>query len=241
VGALPLLIALPVCWSLFRDPPEDSATLGQQAAALTGMTRGEALRSWRFWLIGIAMIIVPFCLGGPVPNLEGILRDRGFDSSLILSLTPLIGLAAIAGRLFGGWLLDRFWAPGVAFVMLSMPAIACLILAGGGFSPITASIAICMIGFGLGIEYDVVAYLTSRYFGMKAYGGLYAILYVCFAVGSGFAPPIFGLLRESSQSFAKPLIMAAIALPLGAALFLFLGRYPKFATINPDNDDRSAL
>jgi MFS family permease len=228
IGALPLLIALPICILMFRDPPEDGMIAGQTAVPLTGLSRGEALRSWRFWLIAVAMVIIPFCLGGSVPNLEGILRDRNFDSATILSLTPLIGLSAIAGRLIGGWLLDRFWAPGVAFAMLGLPAIACLILAGGAFTPVTAAIAIGMIGFALGIEYDVVAYLTSRYFGMKAYAGLYAILYVCFAVGSGIAPLIFGLLRDANHSYAQPLTLAAIALPLASALFLFLGRYPKF-------------
>jgi MFS family permease len=228
LGALPLLIALPICLLLFRDPPEAGEAGHRPAAALTGMFRGEAMRSWRFRLIAFAMIIIPFCLAGPVPNLEGILRDRGFDGPTILSLTPLIGLSAIAGRLIGGLLLDRFWAPGVAFVMLSLPAIACLILAGSGYSPVLAAVAICMIGFALGIEYDIIAYLTSRYFGLRAYGGLYAILYVCFSVGSGLAPMIFGLLRDTGGDFAQALTISAIALPLASALFLLLGRYPVF-------------
>jgi MFS family permease len=224
----PYLIALPICLLLFRDPPEAGEAGHRPAAALTGMFRGEAMRSWRFRLIAFAMIIIPFCLAGPVPNLEGILRDRGFDGPTILSLTPLIGLSAIAGRLIGGLLLDRFWAPGVAFVMLSLPAIACLILAGSGYSPVLAAVAICMIGFALGIEYDIIAYLTSRYFGLRAYGGLYAILYVCFSVGSGLAPMIFGLLRDTGGDFAQALTISAIALPLASALFLLLGRYPVF-------------
>jgi fucose permease len=87
-----------------------------------------------------------------------------------------------------------------------------------------------MIGFALGIEYDVVAYLTSRYFGMRAYAGLYAILYVCFAIGAGVAPMIFGWLRDAGGDYAQALTISAIALPLASALFLLLGRYPKFAS-----------
>lgn len=230
LGALPLLVALPACFLLFRDPPEDDPADGRPSAALTGLSRGEALRNWRFWVIALAMVIVPFCLAGPVPNLEKILSDRGFDAATALSLTPLIGLSAIAGRLIGGWLLDRFWAPGVAFVMLSLPAIACVILAGGTYDPATAAIAIAMIGFALGIEYDVVAYLTSRYFGMKAYAGLYAILYVCFAVGSGVAPLAFGYLRDINNDYALALTISAVLLPLSSGLFLLLGRYPVFAS-----------
>ncbi len=228
LGALPLLIALPACFFMFRDPPEADVELGHSVAELPGLSRAEALKSWKFWLIAFAMVIIPFCLAGPVPNLEKILSDRGFDSATALSLTPLIGLSAIAGRLIGGWLLDRFWAPGVAFVMLGLPAIACFILAGGSYDVTMGAVAIAMIGFALGIEYDVVAYLTSRYFGMRAYAGLYAILYVCFAVGSGVAPLVFGYLRDLNQNYATALMISAIALPLASALFLLLGRHPVF-------------
>ena len=228
IGALPLLIALPACYLMFRDPPEADVEMGHKAEDLPGLSRTEALASWKFWLIAVVMIVVPFCLAGPVPNLEKILSDRGFDTATALSLTPLIGLSAIAGRLIGGWLLDRFWAPGVAFVMLSLPAVACLIRAGGQYDVTMAAAAIVLIGFALGIEYDVVAYLAARYFGMRAYAGLYGILYVCFAIGAGLAPLAFGYLRDLNQSYATALILSAVALPLASALFLLLGRYPVF-------------
>lgn len=146
----------------------------------------------------------------------------------MLKLTPLIGLSAIAGRILGGLPLDRFWAPAVSFLMLGLPSIACWILAQGHYDPTLAALAIVMIGFALGIEYDVVAYLTSRYFGMRAYSGLYAILYVCFAVGSGLAPLLFGLIRDAYHDYYMALILAASVLPLASALFLLLGRYPRF-------------
>ncbi len=228
IGAIPLVLAVPVTWLLFRDPPEDAVLASSAPVVLPGLTRGEALRTWRFWLIAGAMLLISFCLGGPVPNLETILGDGGLEAATVLKLTPLIGLSAIAGRILGGLLLDRFWAPAVSFIMLGLPALACLMLAQGHYDPATAALAIIMIGFALGIEYDVVAYLTSRYFGMRAYSGLYAIIYVCFAVGSGVAPLIFGMIRDANHDFSVALILAATVLPLASALFLLLGRYPNF-------------
>ncbi len=227
LGLLPLLIALPVAFALFRDP--DTVDQPQHLPdALTGLSRGEALRSWRFWLICVAIVFIAFCLGGPVPNLEGILRDHGFTPETMLKLTPLIGLSAIFGRILGGLLLDRFWAPAVAFAILGLPAIACWMLAQAGCSVEQAAFAIVLIGFALGIEYDVLAYLTARYFGLRAYAGLYAIIYVCFAVGSGFAPLVFGLVRDRFGGFGPALTIAAIVLPIASGLFLLLGRYPTF-------------
>lgn len=228
IGAIPLVLALPIAFAWFREPAGEAAKHLTAAEKLTGLTRGEALKSYRFWTIALAMLIVSFALGGPVPNLEGILKDRGLDAATILSLTPLIGLSAIAGRIVGGLLLDRFWAPAVAFVILGLPSVACWIFSQGTYDSTTAAFAIMLIGFALGIEYDVLAYLTSRYFGLKAYSGLYSILYVFFALGSGIAPLIFGRIKDVTHGYGPALLASAIALPLAAALFLLLGRYPRF-------------
>lgn len=226
LGALPLVLALPIAFFLFREPaaPVTARTVSDQP--VSGLTRGEAFRSWRFWLIAVTLLPLSFALGGPVPNLEGILTDRGLSPATILSLTPLVGMASITGRLIGGWLLDRFWAPAVAFVILSMPSVACILLASGGLDGTTGAMAIFMIGFALGIEYDAVAFLTARYFGLKAYSTIYSLFYVSFAVGAGFSPMVFGIIRDRTHDFAPALHAAAIMLPLSAAAFLLLGRYP---------------
>lgn len=228
LGLLPLVLALPAVVLLFREPAQTALATGTSARPeLPGLTKGEALRQWRFWLIAIVLLPISFSLAGAVPNLEPILLDRGIDQATILTLTPLIGLTAIVGRIVGGWLLDRFWAPAVAFVLLGAPAISCVILASAQLDPGMARFAILLLGFALGIEYDVVAYLTSRYFGMKSYSAIYSVFYVCFATGAGFGPLIFGIIRDWSHDFAPALLSAAVALPVCAGAFLFLGRYPQ--------------
>jgi MFS family permease len=237
LGLLPLCLAIPAALVLFREPTDEAAVAQAQAEVsepLPGMTKAQALRHWRFWLIAAILVPISFALAGAVPNLEPILLDRGIDAATILTLTPLIGLSSIGGRLIGGWLLDRFWAPGVAFVLLGMPAISCIILAGGQLDPAMARIAIVLIGFALGIEYDVVAYLTSRYFGMRSYAAIYSVFYVCFSTGAGFGPLVFGLIRDFTHDFAPALQISAVILPLCAAGFLFLGKYPKLSVGSRD-------
>lgn len=236
LGLLPLCLAIPATVLLFREPREPVTEQVETpvAAPLSGMTKAQALRHWRFWVIAIVLVPISFALAGAVPNLEPILLDQGIDSATILTLTPLVGLSSIGGRLIGGWLLDRFWAPGVAFVLLGMPAISCVILAGGHLDPAMARIAIVLIGFALGIEYDVVAYLTSRYFGMRSYAAIYSVFYVCFSTGAGFGPLVFGLIRDFTQDFAPALHISAAILPLCAAGFLFLGKYPNLSKLYPN-------
>ena len=230
LGLLPLLIALPVGLFLFRD--DDAPSDGATAAVVTGLTLAETLREWRFWLIALAILPISFALAGPVPNLENMLKQSGMTPALMLKLTPLIGLTALLGRLIGGWLLDRFWAPAVGFIILGAPALSCWILASNNLSFEMAAVAILLIGFAVGVEYDLIAFLVARYFGLRSYAAIYGILYMCFALGSGTAPLVFGHDFDAHGNYHLALTLSSVALVAAAAALLTLGRYRVFAPAN---------
>lgn len=238
LGLLPLLIALPAGFFLFRDI--DASDDDSTAAPVTGMTLAETLRDWRFWLIAAAIVPISFSLAGPVPNLENILKNSGMTPGRMLELTPLVGLTALLGRLVGGWLLDRFWAPAVGFVILGAPALSCFILSSAALSFGQAAAAILLIGFALGVEYDLIAYLVARYFGLKSYTAIYGILYVCFALGSGTAPLVFGRDFDAHGNYHLALLFSAGALVAAAAALLALGRY-RFASSDSDAAESPAI
>jgi predicted MFS family arabinose efflux permease len=224
IGLLPLVIGVPIGLALFRDPAPASAT-SLETPPLEGMELGEALRAWRFWLLAAALLPISFGITGALPNMENILSGDGFSGARITDLTSLIGLSAIAGRLLGGFLLDLFWAPAVAAFILSTPIISLFLLIQPALSTPEAAAAICLIGFAVGVEYDLIAYLVARYFGMRAYTTLYGILYTCFGVGAGFAPFIFGWSFDKEHSYTPILEVAAVLLLLSALSLLTLGRY----------------
>ncbi len=225
LALLPLCIALPTGVALFRD---NDAPRTEEPRRIPGLSVAQTLGEWRFWLIAIAIVPISFALAGPVPNLETILVGQGLDAATILSLTPLVGLSALLGRLVGGWLLDRFWAPAVGFVILAAPATSSLLLASTHLPYAGAAGAILLLGFALGVEYDLIAYFVARYFGLKSYAAIYGILYVCFALGSGTAPLVFGHDRDVHGDYHLSLISSAILLAASAASFLLLGRYRVF-------------
>ncbi|WP_298767287.1 MFS transporter [Novosphingobium sp. 1748] len=228
VGLLPVLIAFPAAFFLFREEERSTPDGHHAPVERPGMTTPEALRDWRFWLIAAALVPTSFAMGGPVPNLELILKDGGLSPEQALTVTPLIGLAAIIGRLVGGWLLDRIWAPLVGFVILSLPAFSLWYLGSGLLDVGHARLATFTLGFALGIEYDMVAFFVARYFGLRRYGAIYGLLYVCFAAGAGFSPMVFGHNHDTTGNFHAILSASSVALVICAASFLLLGKYRRF-------------
>jgi len=235
VGALPLILAFPVAWFAFHDVGDRNQSAADRresdalrAAATPGLTFSETLRNWRFWVLAIAFVPISFGVGGPIPNMENIVKTAGFSGPDIVSLVSLIGLSVIAGRVVGGWLIDRFWAPGIAFFMLSAPALACWMFAHGDLTYATAAGSIILIGFAAGVEYDLMAFLVARYFGLKSYGAIYGSLYGFFALGAGIGPVVFGRAFDATGNYDGPLMLSAGLLVAGAVLLLLLGRYRTF-------------
>ncbi len=238
VGLLPLLIALPVAYFFFRDT--DDPKVSDKIAKLkkeipnhskgnkTGLSVAQALKDWKFWLLAFSFILISFAIGGPIPNLEKLLSSKGFGIGDAVILASSIGYAVLIGRLIGGYLLDRFWAPAVAFILLSVPALSCYLLQSADLSYTNALIAVIVLGFGAGVEYDLMAYLVSRYFGMKNYAAIYGFLYGFFAMGAGFGPVIFGKFYTNTGSYDTILGYAMIAFLVGSFPLLFLGKYRKF-------------
>jgi predicted MFS family arabinose efflux permease len=242
VGALPLLIAVPVAFFAFHDvgPPRQTGTERRASsaakwAATPGFTAQEVFKDWRFWLMGFAFLPIAFTVGGTIPNLVNILKQSGFTPGAAVGLASIIGLSVIVGRTAGGWLVDRFWAPGVALFLLGVPAAACVILAHGPLGYGLTGTAVFLVGFAAGAEYDLMAFLVARYFGMKSYGVIYGGLYSFFAIGSGFGAPVFGAAFDKTHSYTTPLTLSACAMFMGALAFLGLGPYRTFGQPSADS------
>ena len=148
------------------------------------------------------------------------LADRGIDLAQASRALGLLGFAIIAGRLCIGALVDRFPARIVGPFFILLPAASCLLLADG-----TAAVAaILLIGVSAGAEVDLLAYLTSRYFGMRQYPKIYAWGLSAFSAGAGVGPIFAGWVHDLTGNYAMALYAFAIIMATAAALIASLGR-----------------
>ena len=237
IGALPLIIALPICAGclliLRRTRPVPAASAAQRATALGGLSLGEALRDWRLWLIIVAFLPLAFAVSGALSNMENVLKVAGFQPSAVVSMVQMIGLAVVVGRIVGGWLMDRFWAPAVAFTTFVLAAIACWSLAHGPLAYPLAIMAVLAIGLSAGAEFDVMAFLVARYFGLRSYATIYGFLYAAFSLGAGLGPMAFGMAFDRWRGYTQVLTLSAGMFTVGGLLLLGLGRYVRFAVQDP--------
>ena len=236
LGVLPLVVALPVAFVLFRDVDDPKipaakrprAVAANASAATLGLSAREVFRDWRFWLMCLCFVAISFGVGGIIPNLENLFGSKNFERADAVTLASLIGVSVIVGRLFGGYLIDRIWAPAVAVVMLILPALSCYFLVQADLTYASAAVAVLLIGLTAGAEQDLMAFLVSRYFGLRSYGVVYGVMYSSFALGAGTGPWVMGRVFEASGSYDPVLGYVGMAFVIGALPLLLLGPYRNF-------------
>lgn len=249
LGALPLLLTWPLAWAWFRASPDattpvtPAAPASLRAATATPAAPVErhsgdfktALRSRRFWTLNIALTLVVSAIVGMVTNTVPLLRDMGLTAQQAGSVFGAFGIALITGRVAAGWLIDRLWAPGVAAVALFLPCIGCLMLwsADASWSTAWLVLAVSLVGVGTGAEFDLSAYLVSRYFALQHYGRLFGIHLGLITAGSMIAPLMFAAMYKASGGYSPMLAYSAACCVVGPLLLLTMGRMPGRTTTVP--------
>lgn len=228
MAALPLLLAIPLALLWLREPkPEEKpAGITDAAGRVVGVTAATAVRDRRFWILWVSIAAIAFAYGGAHINMVQILAQHGVALADAANVMSIVALGIMSGRIITGLLLDRFWAPAVAFPVLLMPAFAAFLLMGTGTAFVPLAFAGFLLGFAAGAESDLIAFLAGRYFGMVQFGRIYGLLYLPFGLFSALSPAIWGLVRDRTGSY-DPILMVAMGLfVFGGSLLLLMGRYP---------------
>jgi MFS family permease len=194
-----------------------------------GITFRDGIRSPKFWCLNLALSLVVAAVVSMVANSVPLLRDKGLTAAGASAIFGSFGLSLIGGRVLVGYLVDRLWAPGVAAVALALPAFGCLLLAQTPAEHTGMLVfAMMLVGIGAGAEFDIAAFLVSRYFGMRDYGRLFGVHLGLITLASALAPLLTGALYRATGSYMAMLAVCGTAFVTGAALLLPLGRYPVF-------------
>ena len=225
VGFVTLAVLALLPWPLvyFWLKPRAGEMRRASGTDVLGMGRREALRTRTFWTLAIGFAATAVACSALVVHMVPMLRDAGLDATYAARVASLIGSGVIIGRIGIGWLVDHLFAPYVAASIFLLTAGGCSLLMSGGAS--WAPQAAFLIGFALGAEVDLLAFMTARYFGLRHYGFLYATVYACFWMSSSLGPMIAGRLFDRYGNYQLTLAIVSGLMVFGAVASATLPRY----------------
>jgi MFS family permease len=222
LGGLALLLGMPLSWRYIRE--REVIGHGFAPVAHAGMTWQQGLRSFAFWIITAILFVSSISMNGAITHLSALLTDRGLSAGNAALCASVLGGSSLLGRIVVGWLLDRFFAPQVAFAINLITALGVFLLARASSFP-AGCLAAALIGIGAGGEAAITPYLLTRYFGLRAFSTLYGLTWTFYAAAGAIGPVMLGRAFDATGSYASLLVLLAVALGLAATTNLLLPRY----------------
>lgn len=218
------LLGLPLTALLVRNRPVIAGRHDESLAS--GKTVRQVLRSSVFWLLAVIVLLPAFGSNGLISHLAAILTQRGLSGESAATALSMLGAFGIAGRLITGALLDRFFAPRLALVMLGCAGVGTLLLAYAS-TPLTAIVGTAILGFSLGSEGDITPYLIARFFGRRSFSTVYGLSWTAYAIGGATGPMLMGHLYDKVGAYRPGFVVGLACTCIAAALLnLWLPRYP---------------
>ena len=225
LGAVVLAIGLPVGAALVREKPGFERNRGGAAA---GASVQQATRTRAFWILVAVLFMFSIGQNGALTHLSALLTDRGVSSGNAAIAVSLMGAASLLGRLVTGWLLDRFFAPRLAFGLLTLAAAGIFILSTA-HSLVTGSLAAILIGAGMGGEANITPYILSRYFGLRSFSTLYGFTWTAYAIAGAIGPVLMGRAFDTTASYQGLAVKLSVLTLLAAGLMLGMPAYDAYA------------
>ena len=211
------------------DPPENTSVDDDPVpvdAAAAGLSCPQAARTHSFWLILVSFMLVGIGITSILAHLVPMLIDRGVAPASAALCMSSLALGLIAGRVLAGYLMDYFFAPYVAACFLLGLLAGIVILATGTTGGLVFVAAVC-VGMATGSEISEIAYICSRYFGPRAFGLIYGLMFAAFQLGSMIGAPLMGLYYDRAGNYIGALWVVAGIVVIGTILITLLGPYPE--------------
>lgn len=180
-----------------------------------GMTRAEAMKSPKLYLMMAVIIIICACCGVQ-QQLPSLLRAYGLDegtvSIMISVMTAFLAIGKVVQGLLYGKLGEK--TGGVLMLLVFMAGFLAMLV------PALVWPGLLLLAFGLGIYTTLLPQVTRRIFGSREYASIWALIATAGSVGTFVANPLWGGIYDATGSYTLGLVGCAVLLAgaIGAML-----------------------
>ena len=135
--------------------------------------------------------------------------------------------------------MDHVFAPRLASLALMLPlasSILLLFFPPGYWIAVAAAV---LVGLSSGAEFNMIAYLTTRYFGLRDYGAIGGIFYGVFMLGCLGGQQLPPLLLHW-WGYEQVIMLFGAGFLVASMMMLFCRPYPHFDTGIPDSKSNAS-
>ena len=234
--AFRLLAVAVVCWLtpasiwLLRESPDPSTHLPRVSARAASQakpsywTLSTALRSWRFWGLGIVLFTGNIAVTMLMIHQVAYLVDHGASAMVAAAVGGIVGLTSIAGKAGWGFLMDRTLRESVytlasASLVLSIGG---LVLAGTYPLSIIPYLYAVVLGIGYAITAPITPAIASDLFKGPGFPTIFGAIHISLGLGTAGGAWAGGMVFDLTGSYTEALWGALGLIVFSCALLWFV-------------------
>jgi predicted MFS family arabinose efflux permease len=202
---------------LLRPYSDRTRRSSEEKASSTGWL--EISRHPAFLPISVMIFLASTAVLGSTMHIVPLLTDQGLSLPEAAGVASMLGFSVIFGRILTGFLLDRWDAGIVTWTLFSLASLGTLALWTG--HPMLTVAGAMLIGFGVGTEGDLLAFLLGRRFHPRDFGSVYGLIFGVHALGGGLGGVIAGASFDWTGDYRIWLLASTLGL-LAAGIIAFI-------------------
>jgi len=203
-----IVLVIPAFLLIGKQKTEDS--VGNKKIPLTGMTRAEALRNPKFYLM-MAAIVIYTAACGIQQQIPSLLEGMRFSASQVSVMVSVLTASLAVGKIFQGMLYGRIGISkgGIFMSLLFMTGFLLLI------NRATVYPGLITLAFGMGTVTTLMPTAVRFVFGARDFAAIWSVLATASSVGSFVATPVWGMIYDGFGSYVPGLIAMPVLLMAG--------------------------
>lgn len=244
MGLIIIVIAVPMNLLFIHTKPSelglrpDGEIAGDDhggAAAASGLTLAEGLRTRTFWLIAATMAIYGYVAFGIAVHMMAYLSDLGHSETTASLIVSVIAAMTIGGKVGMGFVSDR-WGVQWAVAATSVLMIGGIVLLIFGKPLFVAVLFAVLYGFANGAPLVFNATLTSEHLGLAHFGAIFGMLNLIATIGAALGPVVSGAIYDSYESYVPAYLLFAVF--IGIAGLCGFATHPEVPSQPPADTSR---
>ena len=193
--------------------------VGHRRTSVDGMTREEAMKSPRLYLL-VAVIFILTAACGIQQQIPSVLGGFGYGTAQVSAMMSFFTAALAVGKILQGILYSRLGPDKGGYIIVAVFGISFVMLCFPGM----AYPGLVALAVGMGCVTTLMPIVTRFLFGAREYAAIWSILSTASSIGSLIATPLFGMVYDASGSYAPAMIASSVALALSLGLMVLCFR-----------------
>ena len=184
-----------------------TGSVGQRRTPVDGMTRDEALKSPRLYLL-VAVIFILTAACGIQQQIPSVLGGFGYGTAQFSTMRSFFTAALAVGKILQGILYSKLGPARGGYIIIALFGMSFVLLCFPGM----AYPALVALAVGMGCVTTLMPIVTRFVFGAREYAAIWSILSTASSIGSLIATPLFGMAYDATGSYTPAMAVSAVAL-----------------------------